>query len=115
MAAQQTQGKWKLHDKQTFSPRLQRASGRWEVFAQTQFSVSPKATYYLLLSAGVQLIQIICIVSFRQEFKILQCSLQHRFIAESVDNIIITTRHNLEDKMSIAAGASLSYIIHQSA
>ena len=111
----QAQVKWKLHDKQTYPPQ-QQAGGRWEVFAQTQFSVQPKSTYSLSLGIGVELVRGVCSVSLRQKLKESRCSLHDSFIAESVDSIIVTIQNNSDDdKVSIAAGASLCYVTHQSA
>ena len=103
---------WNLHDKQAYPPR-QQTGGRWEDFAQTLLSISPKSTYPLPLGIGVQLMQGVCWFSLRQKLNKRRCSLHGSFVAESVKSIIVTMQNNSEVPMLIPAGDSLCYIVHQ--
>ena len=55
-----------------------------------------------------------CSVSLRQTLKEKKCSLQDGFVAESVDDIIVTIQNNSDTAVVISEGESLCLLTHQS-
>jgi len=103
--------KWLQHENLTH-PAVPLA-GKWEVFSQQLLTIQPKSAITLLLEIGVRLIRGVCSVSLRQTLKEKRCSLQDGFVAESVDNIIITIQNNSDVAVNIEAGESLCFVSHQ--
>jgi hypothetical protein len=86
---------------------------KWEILAQHSLTIQPRLAITLSLGIGVRLIRGVCSVSHRQTLKEKRCSLQDGFIAESVDDIIITIQNNSDAVVNIEAGESLCFVSHQ--
>jgi hypothetical protein len=55
-------------------------------------------------------VQGVCSVSLRQNLKVKRCSLHDGFVAEPVDDIIVTIQNNSDDAVTILKGDSLCFI-----
>lgn len=86
---------------------------KWEIFSQEQITIHPRLAITLSLGIGVLIIRGVCSVSLRQTLKEKRCSLQDGFVAESVDNIIVTIQNNSDNVVNISAGESLCFVSHQ--
>lgn len=87
--------------------------GKWEIFAQESMTINPRDIKTIRLAIGLQLIRGVCSVALRQSLKIKRCSLQDGFVAESVDDMIITIQNNSDVPVNIVAGESLCFVSHQ--
>ena len=85
---------------------------RWAILTQQSLTVNPKWTITLSLGFGVQLFRGVCSISLRQALKEKQLSLHDGFIAETVEDIIITIQNNSSNVVNIAEGESLCFIMH---
>ena len=84
--------------------------GKWEIFAQQSLTIQPRVALTISLKMGIRLIRGVCSVSLRQGLKEKKCSLQDGFVAESVDDIIVTIQNNSDVAVNIAEGESLCFV-----
>lgn len=103
--------RWLPHE--SLAHPAQPLPGKWEIFAQQALTIQPRVALTISLKIGVRLIRGVCIVSLRQSLKEKRCSLQDGFVAESVDDIIVTIQNNSETAVNIVEGESLCFITHQ--
>ena len=87
--------------------------GKWEIFAQQALTIQPRVALTISLKIGVRLVRGVCIVSLRQSLKEKRCSLQDGFVAESVDDTIVTIQNNSDAAVAIVEGESLCFVTHQ--
>lgn len=104
--------RWRPHEGLAYPPN--QLNGRWEIFTQQPLSIQPRSAIALSLGFGAIIVRGVCLVSLRQTIKEMRCSLQDGFIAESVENIIITIQNNSDVIVNIAAGDSLCIVTHRS-
>jgi hypothetical protein len=81
--------------------------GKWEIFAQHSLTIPPRLALTVSLRFGVQEV---CSVSLRQSLKVKRCSLHDGFVAEPVDDIIVTIQNNSDVAVIILEGDSLCFI-----
>jgi hypothetical protein len=55
-------------------------------------------------------VQGVCLVSLRQNLKVKRCSLHDGFVAEPVDDIIVTIQNNSDVAVTILKGDSLCFV-----
>jgi hypothetical protein len=103
--------KWLHHE--NYTHLAEQLHGKWEIFAQKCFTIQPKSRLTLSLGIGVQLMRGVCSVSLRQALKEKRCSLQDGFVAESVNDIIVTIHNNSDVAVNIVEGESLCFVAHQ--
>jgi hypothetical protein len=87
--------------------------GRYEVFAQEQFTIQPRTSFTAILKFGVIIRSGMVFVSLRQDLKIKRLSLQDGVVSETVDDIIVTIQNNSDVAVTINAGDSLCYVGRQ--
>jgi hypothetical protein len=104
--------KWLPHENLKHSAKP--LTGKWEIFTQQTIAIQPRVACTISLKMGVRLIRGVCIVSLRQSLKEKQCSLQDGFVAESVDDIIVTIQNNSDTEVNINEDESLCFVSHQS-
>jgi hypothetical protein len=77
-------------------------------------TINPKSTITSSLGFGIRLdwSRGVCSISLRQALKEQQLSLHDGFIAETVENIIITIQNNSSNVVNIDEGESLCFIMH---
>jgi dUTPase len=83
---------------------------RWEMFAQTVVTITPRSSVTLVLGLGVSMARGMCFISLRQDLKEKRCSLQDGTVCEDVDNVIITIQNNSDSPVRINEGDSLCYV-----
>jgi hypothetical protein len=103
--------KWIPHENLAYPAKP--LPGKWEIFTQNELSILPRSVTTLTLGIGVQLMRGVCSVSLRQLLKEKRCSLQDGFVAESVDDIIVTIQNNSDAAVCIVEGESLCFVTHQ--
>ena len=103
--------RWLLHESLTHPANP--LPGKWEIFTQQALTIQPRVALTISLKMGVLLIRGVCIVSLRQSLKEQRCSLQDGFVAESVDDIIVTIQNNSDTAVNITEGESLCFVAHQ--
>ena len=81
--------------------------GKWEIFVQQSLTIPPRLALTISLRIGVQGV---CSVSLRQHLKVKRCSLHDGFVAEPVDDIIVTIQNNSDVAVTILEGDSLCFI-----
>jgi hypothetical protein len=87
--------------------------GKWEIFTQQSLTIQPRFALTISLRMGLRLTRGVCLVSLRQSLKEKRCSLQDGFIAESVDDIIVTIQNNSDVAVNIVEGECLCFVTHQ--
>ena len=103
--------KWLPHE--NLAHPAKPSPGKWEIFTQKELTIQPRVALTISLKMGVRLRRGVCSVSLRQSLKEKRCSLQDGFVAESVDDIIVTIQNNSDVAVIIVAGESLCFIAHQ--
>lgn len=84
--------------------------GKWEIFAQQSLTIQPRVALAISLKMGLRLLRGVCSISLRQSLKEKKCSLHDGFVAESVDDIIVTIQNNSDVAVNIAKGESLCFV-----
>ena len=97
--------KWLLHE--NLAHPAKPLPGKWEIFAQQSLTIPPRLALTISLGIGVQGV---CSVSLRQNLKVKRCSLHDGFVAEPVDDIIVTIQNNSDVAVTILKGDSLCFI-----
>ena len=106
---------WKITSGVTRTPVRQLGGLRWEIFAQNDITIQPKAANTLRLGLGVEMSAGLCLVSLRQSIKERRCSLLDGVISEDVvvDDIIVSIQNNSDSAVTINQGDSLCFVNYQ--
>lgn len=102
--------KWLQHENLSHPPNP--LLGKWEIFAQQALTIQPRVALAISLKLGMRLLRGVVVISLRQDLKSKRLSLQDGFVAESVEDIIVTIQNNSDVPVNIAAGDSLCLVAH---